>query len=647
MLLTLLACQLDGQHFHAWQKAAAEALAQKDHHAAIWYLGKALELKPDATGVQYQLGELAYQIGAYDLAASYLNQVLESPESAAFPSARFYLAKTAKSTGNYDLAIAHFQAYLNSVQTDASFWEPARIEMEQCQWAKQQKADERIEIRHLGKQVNTAYSEFAPFKIGDSLYYSSLRFDWEKDKYQPARKLSRLLLAKGNARGRAYRHSALQLDTALIAHTAFSLNGARLYYTQCRYLNATEIRCAIFYLEKDKRGRWAAKPKALKGLSDDVNATYTQPAIGYDSLLQSEILLFASDRPGGAGGLDLWYGRLDNTGQLQGAPQALTQINTPQNDICPFFDTPNQKLFFSSDGYPTLGGYDIFQTNIPPTQAPMHLPAPINSSYHDIYYFSQDGGQSGYLASNRPGSFYLDENNKSCCHDLYFFQTREETPPDSVPSISHHIPVLPDGPPTLPNNLPPDKLEDFLPLALYFDNDEPDRRTRREFTRKSYTETFEAYAEKEAAYLNHFSEDLAPEDQAIAGLEIAQFFQEVEKGQQYLMLFSDILLERLESGDKVEIFVKGYTSPRAESDYNLALSKRRISSVKNHFYTYKNSAFQNYIENGQLVISERPFGESLAAHTVSDALDDWRNSIYHPDAARERRVEILEVRFFE
>ncbi len=648
LLLVLLVGHLDGQSFHAWQKAAEEALAQKDHYAAFWYLGKALEQKPEAIGIPFQLGELAYQIGAYDAANTYLNQVVESPESSKFPAARFYLGQTAKSLGHYDLAIAHFQAYLYSVQADAPFWETAHRELEQCQWAKQQQADPLIEIQHLGKQVNTAYSEFAPYKRGDSLYYSSLRFDWEKDRYQPARKLSRLLLAKGNARGRAYRHSALQPDTALIAHTAFSRDGKRLYYTQCRYLNATEIRCAIFYLEKDKRGRWATKPKALKTLSDDARATYTQPALGYDSVTQSEILFLASDRPGGAGGMDIWYGVLDSAGQLQAALQPLRTINTPQNEICPFFDTKTQGLYFSSDGHPTLGGYDIFWANIHAGVAPQHLSPPINSSYHDIYYFTEDGGQSGYFASNRPGSFYLDENNKTCCHDLYFFQTIMAPPPlDSVPLIAEKTPVLPNGPTPLPNSGPPTKLEDFLPLALYYDNDEPDKRTRREFTRKSYTETFELYAGKKGAYLDNFSKDLPPEDQAIAALEMSQFFQEVEKGQQYLLLFSDILLERLESGDKVEIFIKGYTSPRAESDYNLALSKRRISSVKNHFFSYKNGVFLPFIEKGQLMVSEKPFGESQASNTVSDALDDWRNSIYHPDAARERRVEILEIRFFE
>ena len=125
---------------------------------------------------------------------------------------------------------------------------------------------------------------------------------------------------------------------------------------------------------------------------------------------------------------------------------------------------------------------------------------------------------------------------------------------------------------------------------------------------------------------------------------ISDFFElEVEKGYIWLEKFSEILLERLEQGDTVEIFLKGYTSPRAKKEYNLALSKRRISSVKNYFQVYQDGQLIPFLSSQQFKISERPFGEATAASTVSDVLEDLRNSIYHPDAARERRVEIVEI----
>lgn len=373
--------------------------------------------------------------------------------------------------------------------------------------------------------------------------------------------------------------------------------------------------------------------------------TATQPAIGYDSVLQAEVLFFASDRPGGPVGLNIWWVKVEEGENTFGQPALLAEVNTEFDDITPCFHTPSQTLYFSSDGHPGLGGFDIFRSRRGPAwEAPQNLGAPINSSYNDIYYFPEAGGLSGYLSSNRPGSFYLDGDNKACCNDIYRFEPIPEEPPAAdTPSTA----LLPPTEPELPAPEPgiPTRLEDFLPLALYFDNDEPDRRTRRTATRKTYAETYEAYYARRPDYLEAFAEPLEGERREEAADAVEEFFEaEARKGYDFLLRFSEILLRRLQSGEQVEIFLKGYTSPRAKSDYNLALSKRRISSVRNHFQSFREGIFRPYLESGKLIISERPFGEAEAGATVSDALDDLRNSIYHPDAARERRVEIVEIR---
>ena len=54
--------------------------------------------------------------------------------------------------------------------------------------------------------------------------------------------------------------------------------------------------------------------------------------------------------------------------------------------------------------------------------------------------------------------------------------------------------------------------------------------------------------------------------------------------------------------------------------------------------------FKDYIRTGKLIISETSFGETTAKAGISDDLNDEFNSIYAPDAARERRVEIVEIK---
>ena len=138
---------------------------------------------------------------------------------------------------------------------------------------------------------------------------------------------------------------------------------------------------------------------------------------------------------------------------------------------------------------------------------------------------------------------------------------------------------------------------------------------------------------------------MAEDDKFQAENNLIHFFDnKVQKGYDHLFLFSNILLKRLNDGDQVEIFLKGFTSPRAKTDYNLYLSKRRISCVRNHFKTYADGIFQTYLKSGQLIISEKPFGETTASQGISDDLDDQRNSIYSVEASVERRVEIVEIK---
>ena len=170
--------------------------------------------------------------------------------------------------------------------------------------------------------------------------------------------------------------------------------------------------------------------------------------------------------------------------------------------------------------------------------------------------------------------------------------------------------------------------------------------TNRTTTKKSYGETFEKFYPRKPAFIEHYTKPITNEEEVDeATLNLTDFFEnEVKKGFDHLGLFSQILLQRLERGDRVEIVIKGYTSPRAKSDYNNYLAQRRISSLRNQFVSWRGGVFESYLKVGKLVITEAPFGETQSATGISDDLFDERNSIYSVGASRERRVEIIEVK---
>jgi len=150
--------------------------------------------------------------------------------------------------------------------------------------------------------------------------------------------------------------------------------------------------------------------------------------------------------------------------------------------------------------------------------------------------------------------------------------------------------------------------------------------------------------ERQMEYREKFTAGISENGIEVAENLVDDFFeQEVRRGYERFLQMSEILLERLEKGNTIEVFIKGFTSPRARNDYNLNLGKRRISSVKNQFLVMQEGKLKPYLQSGKLKITETSFGETLVRSGISDNLQDERNSIYHPAAARERRVEIIEI----
>lgn len=643
------------QSFQAYQKAANKAFEQKDYYATLHYCRGALERKPQSMEVWYLYGQAAQLFYAYEEAVKAYQKVLRLDKEKQFPELMYQLALVYKGKGEYVEALASFQEYLP--QASAALREEVDQHIQACQEALVAKPDETdYVIEALSKRLNSPYSDFGAWKQGDTLYYSSYKFENKQDKAKPKRKIAKLLFAKGNGRGRPLRN--LNSDTSHIAHTAISLDGKRLYYTQCRDGAKGDIQCALYYRKKERRNRWGRKAYKLPTTINVPNFTTTQPAIGYDSLLQQEVLYYVSDRTGGVGGLDIWWVKIEPGENSFSAPIAFSQ-NTPQDEITPFLSTREQVLYFSGRYARGLGGFDIYQYPLQAEErmAIRALSRPLNSSYNDIYYMQEAKSGRGYFSSNRPGQRYLDPLSKACCNDLYQFvaveKTKTTTPADSLymdsqPSLSP-LPrpetKVDQASEELDFTPVPTSLADFLPLALYFENDQPDPRTRRGKTKLDYLSTYEPYLEAEEVYLDNYLALFPSEQKGRAREEMQAFFEkEVSFGGERLILFSHLLLQRLEDGDHVEIFVKGFTSPRAQSDYNLQLGKRRVSSLINHFQSFQDGILQPYLQGKQLVISERSFGETTADQDVSDDLTDRQRSIYSINAARERRVEIVEVK---
>ncbi|MBS1764900.1 MAG: OmpA family protein [Bacteroidetes bacterium] len=125
-------------------------------------------------------------------------------------------------------------------------------------------------------------------------------------------------------------------------------------------------------------------------------------------------LYFASDMPGGKGGMDIWVCNKVN-GEWDKPVNLSSEINTPGNEVFPYIDIEGN-LYFSSNGHVGLGGLDIYtaKNNNGVFSSATNIGAPLNTTYDDFGYVYDKKNRCGYLSSNR------DSKNEN--DDLYMFR---------------------------------------------------------------------------------------------------------------------------------------------------------------------------------------------------------------------------------
>jgi len=195
-----------------------------------------------------------------------------------------------------------------------------------------------------------------------------------------------------------------------------------LYYTVCQYDRVSHyLNCDIWFSEYHD-DEWQEVKNAGNRINKP-NSWESQPSISTDGT----ILFFVSDRPGGYGGYDI-YKSTRNPDDNWGAPVNLGPlINSAGNEKSPFIHPDGKTLYFSSDGWMGMGGYDIFYTRLQDNgsfRKPENLGYPINSTEDEVGFFVSTDGTRGFFASNK-----LKEQGG---WDLYSFELYDKARPEKV-----------------------------------------------------------------------------------------------------------------------------------------------------------------------------------------------------------------------
>ncbi len=401
--------------------AAEKEYVNKNFYGALLYYNEVLTFDSSDNEVIFKSAEAARQFNAYTLAAEKYKKVVDNQGSAEYPTALFWLAHMKQLSGKYEDALTYYQLYLSEYSgLDSLMTTKANRELESVQYA--MKASERpvsnLLVEKMGEDINTPASEVAGFAKGNDFFFSSMKFEEARPASLPARQISKLLLKRGKEAAAVLEGPVSQSDS-LVSNATVSQDGKVLFYTICTYINESDIRCELFRSEIDALGQLST-PSKLPAPLNMPGTTSTHPHLAVDKVTGREMLYFASDRPGGKGGFDIWYCLLDPTYGFS-EPINIQIVNTPENEITPYYSLVEEALYFSSDGRVGMGGYDVYKSlKINDVFTKITTEGfPINCSYNDIYYAQSEDGATAYLSSNRAGSLKHDSYFEACCYDIF------------------------------------------------------------------------------------------------------------------------------------------------------------------------------------------------------------------------------------
>lgn len=420
----LLATSISSQGQSALLDKADRHFSKKDYTNALAYYQQGINGSVEDARLLFRAGFAALQEMQYDFAVDCLSRAFALDPNAD-PYLEYHLGMACSQIHDYTRAITHLRSHRGKSKSLAHLVDS---KIRECIFADSLlRLPPRTTVTPL-TEFNTESDEIAPLITGDqhTLLFTSNRTE---DGSRNRSNMEDVYVAtrRGAVWTEPEKISEVINVKPLEAAVWLSPDGTTvlLYYEDGQ---------GDIYQSDFVEGEWTT-PQPLNSFINKPNSRESGACISPDG----QRLYFASNRPGGKGGFDLYVSQRTPDGDW-GRPSNLgSPVNSRGNEEYPFVHTDGT-LFFSSDGHVTLGGTDIFRARQENGRwaSPENLGYPINSAGFDGYFVLSADGQTGYFASRRNGAHI----------DLY--QTEQLFTPMAY--TPHGTASTPDHPRTLPKD---------------------------------------------------------------------------------------------------------------------------------------------------------------------------------------------------
>jgi outer membrane protein OmpA-like peptidoglycan-associated protein/tetratricopeptide (TPR) repeat protein len=371
---------------------ALENFTLQNYGEAVNLCKKALDLDVNYIDAHMLLADL-YEKNEQDEKAQelYAKLVNVNPN---FPLSYLGLASYMYAVGNYDSAQININKFVQFPDWFAR--KPVGLKLKKnIDFAVEaKKSPVPYKPINLGPNVNSIYDDYFPVLTADRqtlLFTRNIgdRRTGNEDFY--VSKITGENYSKAKSIG-APINSDKNEGTASI-----SADGQYIFYTYCGDI---ERSCDLLLSVLD--GAEWSEPRNL-GAPVNTRSWETQPSVSFNG----KTVYFASERPGGFGGSDIWMTTYAN-GRWSPPMNLGPEINTEGEEQYPFIALDDKTLYFVSNGHPGMGGLDIFSSKRSSNgrwQAPKNIGYPINTNLDEQSFSITSDGVNAFISSAKNGGF--------------------------------------------------------------------------------------------------------------------------------------------------------------------------------------------------------------------------------------------------
>ncbi len=397
---TLVRLSTSNRKAKKYYQKAEYYLQKRDTDGALQSLQNALSADSNFIEAHLLIGEVYENTHRDTLALRHYEKMM-AIDSSFYPYNYYYAGNLAFAMAKYRKALKYFNIYLKVKGKRLKNQKDALKKIANCKFAIQALAHpvDFVPV-NMGANINSPLDEYFPtITEDDSVFLFTRRLpdaralNGEQEDFFVSYRQDTVW---GPAKNIGSPINTLFNEGA----PSLSQDGHQLFFTACETPRGYGEhrkglgRCDIFVSVKNGQG-WGM-PENL-GAPVNSSAWESQPSFSSDG----KSLYFVSNRKGG---YDIFVSRLSDEGQWS-EPVALgDNINTPGRESSVFIHPDNRTLYFASDGWPGMGGMDLFMSrkdSLGNWQKPVNLGYPINTHSDENSILIGPKGEFAYFASDR------------------------------------------------------------------------------------------------------------------------------------------------------------------------------------------------------------------------------------------------------